>query len=89
MNGQGRDEGGRAGEKIDRAITANETATEALEKAKSAHKRLDKIDKIIFWMGTTVVGTICAPVLPKSMPPHESRFSDHFLGDGVASQHRA
>lgn len=51
------------GEKIDRAITANETATEALEKAKSAHKRLDKIDKIIFWMGTTVVGAILLAII--------------------------
>lgn len=50
-------------EKLDRAITANETATEALEKAKSAHKRLDKIDKIIFWMGTTVVGAILLAVI--------------------------
>lgn len=50
-------------EKIDRAISANETATEALEKAKSAHKRLDKIDKIIFWLGTTVVGTILLAII--------------------------
>ncbi|WMT39740.1 hemolysin XhlA family protein [Paenibacillus sp. D2_2] len=50
-------------EKLDRAIHANETATEALEKAKSAHKRIDSIYKIIFWLGTTVVGAIILAVL--------------------------
>ena len=31
-------------EKLDRAIQANETAVEALQSAKSAHHRLDKIE---------------------------------------------
>jgi hypothetical protein len=36
----------------------NETANEALQSSRSAHKRLDKIDKIIFWAGTTIIGAI-------------------------------
>lgn len=37
---------------------ANSTANEALQSAKSAHHRLAKIDKIIFWTGTTVIGAV-------------------------------
>lgn len=37
---------------------ANNTANEALQSAKSAHHRLGKIDKIIFWTGTTVIGAV-------------------------------
>lgn len=36
----------------------NDLAREALDKAKSAHHRLDGIDKIIFWGGTTIIGAI-------------------------------
>ena len=37
---------------------ALKTANEALEKVNSAHKRLDRIDKIIFWAGTTIIGAL-------------------------------
>jgi len=37
---------------------ANKTANEALQSAKSAHHRLAKIDKIIFWSATTVIGAV-------------------------------
>lgn len=50
-------------EKLDRAINANEIAVKALASADSAHKRLDKIDKIIFWVGTTIIGAIVLAVL--------------------------
>lgn len=50
-------------EKLDRAINANENAVQALETAKSAHKRLDKIDKIIFWAGTTIIGAVILGLL--------------------------
>lgn len=43
-------------EKLDRAIHANETATEALEKSKSAHKRLDKIEDNQKWLWCTFAG---------------------------------
>ncbi|WP_336822930.1 hemolysin XhlA family protein [Sporosarcina sp. USHLN248] len=36
----------------------NDTAKEALQSSKSAHHRLDKIDKIIFWSATTIIGTV-------------------------------
>lgn len=37
---------------------ANSTANEALQSSKSAHHRLDKIDKIVFWSATTVIGAV-------------------------------
>lgn len=50
-------------EKLDRAINANEIAVKALASADSAHKRLDKIDKIIFWVGTTIIGLVLVAVV--------------------------
>lgn len=44
--------------KLDMHLNAKDIAAEALNKAKSAHHRLDRIDKIIFWAGTTVIGAI-------------------------------
>lgn len=53
--------------KLDMLLEDRKVATEALRvanladaSASSAHKRLDKIDKIIFWGATTIIG---APVL--------------------------
>lgn len=40
------------------AEEAKEQATEALSSTRSAHKRLDRIDKLIFWLGTTVIGAV-------------------------------
>ncbi|MEF2966087.1 hemolysin XhlA family protein [Paenibacillus sp. M1] len=45
-------------EKLDRAISANETAVAALESAKSAHKRLDKIEDGQKWLWRTFAGAI-------------------------------
>ena len=36
---------------------------DAQSRARSAHKRLDKIDKIIFWLATTVIGAVILSVL--------------------------
>lgn len=36
----------------------NDTAMEAAQSAKSAHHRIDKLDRIVFWAGTTIVGTV-------------------------------
>lgn len=47
-------------EKLDKS---DDMAREAFEKAKSAHKRLDKIDKIIFWAATTIIGTVILGVI--------------------------
>ena len=43
-------------EKLDRAITANETAVAALSSAKSAHYRLDKIESSLTWLWRTFAG---------------------------------
>lgn len=43
-------------EKLDRAIQANETAVEALQSAKSAHHRLDKIEDNQKWLWRTFAG---------------------------------
>lgn len=40
------------------AEDAKEIAQESLQSTKSAHRRIDKIDKIIFWLGTTVIGAL-------------------------------
>lgn len=36
----------------------NTMSIQALESSRSAHKRLDGHDKIIFWGGTTVIGSL-------------------------------
>ncbi|QTH44976.1 hemolysin XhlA family protein [Cohnella sp. LGH] len=46
--------------KLDRAISASETAVQALESAKSAHYRLDEIKDNQKWLWRTVIGTILA-----------------------------
>lgn len=50
-------------DKLDRAIHANETATEALEKSKSAHKRLDKIEDSQKWLWRTFAGAIIGAIV--------------------------
>jgi hypothetical protein len=37
---------------------AGATAVEAHSLAKEANRRLDKLDKIVFWAGTTIVGAV-------------------------------
>lgn len=41
----------------------NNMALEALQSAKSAHHRLDRIEKIVYWAGTTVIGTVIIGVI--------------------------
>lgn len=43
-------------EKLDRAILASETAVEALQSAKSAHHRLNKIEDNQKWIWRTFAG---------------------------------
>lgn len=45
---------------VDKLDKSDDAAKEALDKAKSAHHRLNKIDKIIFRVGMTI---ICAVIL--------------------------
>ena len=45
------------------ANNAKDIAEEALASTKSAHKRLDKIDKIIWWVSTTIIGSVILALL--------------------------
>ncbi|MFN0222103.1 hypothetical protein [Paenibacillus sp. KR2-11] len=36
----------------------DDTAKEALSSTKSAHKRVDAIDRWLFWFGTSILGSI-------------------------------
>ncbi|WP_346235746.1 hemolysin XhlA family protein [Lysinibacillus telephonicus] len=45
------------------AENAEDIATKAFESTKSAHHRLDKIDKIIWWVSTTVIGAVILALL--------------------------
>lgn len=47
----------------ERAYEAEKTANEAMISTRSAHKRIDKIDKLIFWLSTTVIGAVILAVL--------------------------
>lgn len=56
---------GAIGEKLDGINNIRDTANRAEDKAdaalastKSAHHRLDKIDKIVWWVATTVGGVL-------------------------------
>ncbi|ANN30918.1 peptidase [[Bacillus thuringiensis] serovar konkukian] len=44
--------------KIDGLGNVRELAIEAQQSAKSAHMRIDRLDKLVFWLGTTVVGAV-------------------------------
>ena len=48
---------------LERIEPMTSTATEALSLAREANKRLDKIDKMIFWAGTTVGTAIILAVM--------------------------
>jgi hypothetical protein len=45
------------------AEAAEKIANEALQSTKSAHHRIDKIDKIIFWIGTTMIGAVILGII--------------------------
>ncbi len=41
--------------KLDTLGNVKDVAIEAQQSAKSAHLRIDRLDKLVFWIGTTVV----------------------------------
>lgn len=41
----------------------DDVAREALASTKSAHRRLDKIDKVINWTATTIIGAVIIALL--------------------------
>lgn len=47
----------------DKADKAQDTADKALESTKSAHHRLNKIDKIIWWVSTTIIGAVIVALI--------------------------
>ncbi|KYG89144.1 hypothetical protein A0U40_14065 [[Bacillus] sp. KCTC 13219] len=47
----------------DTAYRAEDKADEALASTKSAHHRLNKLDKIVFWAGTTIIGAVILALL--------------------------
>lgn len=47
----------------DKAEDALKLASEVNESTKSAHKRLDKIDKIIWWVATSIIGAVIVSLL--------------------------
>lgn len=50
-------------EKLDNAINAREVAVEALQSAKSAHHRLNKIEDNQKWLWRTVSGSVIGIVI--------------------------
>ncbi|MES5896544.1 hemolysin XhlA family protein [Bacillus cereus group sp. RP43] len=44
--------------KLDTLGNVKEVAIEAQQSEKSAHMRVDRLNKLVFWIGTTVVGAI-------------------------------
>ena len=56
------------------------------ESAKSAHLRIDRLDKLVFWIGTTVVGAIITGGIMALLNSQESdRIYGHFLLRGGES----
>lgn len=49
--------------KLDIIINAKDIANEALQSANNANQRLDRVDKIIFWAGSTVIGGLIISAL--------------------------
>ncbi|GLC89319.1 hemolysin XhlA family protein [Lysinibacillus piscis] len=47
----------------DTADKAENTANEALASTKSAHLRIDKLDRIVFWAGTSIIGVVIVALM--------------------------
>lgn len=47
----------------DETSAANALANSASQSASSAHKRIDKLDKVVWWVSTTVIGSILLALL--------------------------
>ena len=50
-------------EKLDAMIDAKATASEALISTKSAHLRIDRLDKLVNWVGTTIIGAVLLAII--------------------------
>ncbi|WP_440894982.1 hemolysin XhlA family protein [Amphibacillus sp. Q70] len=49
--------------KINTMHDTDKIANAALTSSKSAHKRIDKIDKTIFWLATTLIGAVITGIV--------------------------
>lgn len=49
--------------KLDSMTDARDIATSAHTSAKSAHRRLDRIEKIVYWAGTTIIGAVVIGII--------------------------
>lgn len=49
--------------KLDMFASAREVATEALQTAKNAHHRIERIEKIVYWLGTTIIGALLVSLI--------------------------
>lgn len=49
--------------KIDIFASAKDTANEALQISKESHKRIDKIEKMIWFLVSTVLGSLIVSVM--------------------------
>jgi len=43
---------------VDKLDRSDDLAREADQRARSAHHRLDRLDKLVFWAGTTIIGAL-------------------------------
>jgi hypothetical protein len=49
--------------KIDYMVSARDIAQEALQSTKAAHHRLDRLEKIVYWAATTIIGSVILAVI--------------------------
>jgi hypothetical protein len=49
--------------KIDYMVSARDIAQEALQSTKAAHHRLDRLEKIVYWASTTIIGSVILAVI--------------------------
>ena len=42
--------------KLDMFASAKDTANEALQSSREAHKKIEKLERIVFWSSTTIIG---------------------------------
>ncbi|ASA21941.1 hemolysin XhlA family protein [Paenibacillus donghaensis] len=50
-------------DKLDAMLDAKETANKALDSTKSAHLRIDRLDKLVNWVGTTIIGAVLLAII--------------------------
>lgn len=42
--------------KLDMIASAKETSLEALQLARDAHQKIEKLERVVFWASTTIIG---------------------------------